>query len=116
YPEKPATLEQKHPLYVSDDLLAALTAFNPKPIPANGRLPSPAIYVARQPTARLLEVAERGSSVVLLSPAGVFPTDVTTFKSAWWLGVFPGDSNAGTVVYDSPITKSIAPDGWCDAG
>jgi Beta-galactosidase/beta-glucuronidase len=116
YPKNPATLAQKHPLYVSNDLLVALAAFNPKPIPATGQLPSPAVYVARQPTARLLEVAERGSSVVLLSPAGVFPTDVTTFKSAWWLGVFPGDNNAGTVVYDSPITKATAPDGWCDDG
>ncbi|MDB6168507.1 MAG: glycoside hydrolase family 2 sugar binding protein [Verrucomicrobia bacterium] len=116
YPAKPPALEQRHPLYASDDLLVALAAFEPKPIPAEGDLPSPAVYVARQPDERLLRVTGRGSSVVLLSPTDVFPVDVTTFKTAWWLGVFPGDSNAGTVVYDSPVTKAMAPDGWCDAG
>ncbi len=116
YPSRPPVLERKHPLYVSTDLLASLAAFQPQPIPVQGELPSPAVYVVRQPDERLLKVAERGSSVVLLSPANVFPTDVTTWKSAWWLGVFPGDSNAGTVVYDSPVTRAMAPDGWCDAG
>lgn len=116
YPARAPALQQRHPLYVSADLLVQLAAYQPKLIPAQGELPSPAVYVVRQPDERLLKVAERGSSVVLLSPAGVFPTDVTTYKSAWWLGVFPGDSNAGTVVYDSPVTKAMAPDGWCDAG
>lgn len=116
YPATPAKLAQTHQLYASDDLFAQLAAFNPKPIPTQGPLPSPAVYVARQPTERLMAVAEQGSCVVLLSPVGVFATDVTTFKSAWWLGVFPGDSNAGTVVYDSPVTKATTPEGWCDAG
>jgi hypothetical protein len=116
YPKQPAAVKGSHPLYATDDLLVALAAFQPRPLPAAGALPVPAVYVARQPNARLLEAAERGACVVLLSPAGVFPTDVTTFKSAWWLGVFPGDSNAGTVVYDSPVTRAMAPDGWCDDG
>lgn len=116
YPAVRPNLSQPHPLYVSDDLQPMLAVFHPRLIPAQGNLPSPAVYVAREPTERLLEAAEEGSCVVLLSPAGVFLTDVTTFKSAWWLGVFPGDSNAGTMVYDSPVTKAIAPDGWCDAG
>ncbi len=116
YPAKAPALEERHPLYASADLLPMLTAYQPKLIPARGELPSPAVYVVRQPDERLIKVAERGSSVVILSPAGVFPTDVTTFKSAWWLGVFPGDSNAGTVVYDSPVTKAMTPDGWCDGG
>ncbi len=116
YPSHPPALESRVPLYASADLLPMLAPLGARPLPAEGPLPSPAAYVARQPELRLLEVAERGSCVVLLSPTGIFPTDVTTWKSAWWLGVFPGDSNAGTVVYDSPVTRAIAPDGWCDAG
>lgn len=116
YPSRSPTVDARVPMYGSADLLPMLKAFNPRPIPADGVLPAPAVYVARQPNSRLLETAERGSSVVLLSPTDVFPTDVTTWKTAWWLGVFPGDSNAGTVVYDSPVTKAVAPDGWCDAG
>jgi hypothetical protein len=73
------------------------------------------VYVARQPSEDLVTAAEQGSCVVLLSPAGVFPTDCTTFKSAWWLGVFDGDSNAGTYVYDNPVTRGLTPDHGCDA-
>jgi hypothetical protein len=116
YPAEVPKLDQPHPLYASEDLLAQLAVFHPQAIPAGGPLPSPAIYVARQPSELLLTAAEQGSCVVLLSPAGVFTTDVTTFKTAWWLGVFPGDSNTGTVVYDSPVTNTTAPDGWCDQG
>lgn len=116
YPARAPTLETRVPLYASTDLIPMLKAFDPHPIPFDETLPSPAVYVARQPDSRLIDAAERGSSVVLLSPTNIFPTDVTTWKTAWWLGVFQGDSNAGTVVYDSPITKAIAPDGWCDAG
>jgi hypothetical protein len=116
YPRAPLPFRPTQPLFVSDDLARSLAAFAPRAIPAEGPLPAPAVYVARQPDARLLDAAERGACVVLLSPAGLFPTDVTTFKSAWWLGVFPGDSNAGTMVYPSPVTRELAPDGWCDAG
>lgn len=116
YPAQAPTVTQPHPLYASDDLLPMLAAYKPQPTPAQGELPASAVYVVRQPDARLLQAAERGGCVVLLSPVGLFTTDVTTFKSAWWLGVFPGDSNAGTVVYHSPVTQAIAPDGWCDTG
>ncbi|MDX9972079.1 MAG: glycoside hydrolase family 2 TIM barrel-domain containing protein [FCB group bacterium] len=113
YPSETPIAAPAVPLYASADLMAPLAAWNPQPIP-DGPLPTPAVYVVRQPSMTLLEAAQAGSSVVCLSPAGVFPADVTSYKPAWWLGVFPGDSNAGTRVYDHPVTRDIAPDGWCD--
>lgn len=115
YPSRMPRREADVPLYVSRDLDAYVNGLGAKPIP-DGPLPSPAVYLARQPSPELLDAASRGSSVVLLSPIGVFPTDWTTFKSAWWLGVFEGDSNAGTYVYPNPVTDGLTPDRWCDAG
>ena len=102
-------------LYVSADLMGTLAGYQPRVIPETGVLSGAAVYIARQPSMALLEAAAAGSCVVLLSPVGVFPTDSTSYKSAWWLGVFDGDSNAGTMVYDNPVTNAIAPEGWCDA-
>ncbi|HOF39975.1 MAG TPA: glycoside hydrolase family 2 TIM barrel-domain containing protein, partial [Candidatus Hydrogenedentes bacterium] len=115
YPDPPPAAPPRTPVYASPDTMALLAAFQPQALPDGARLPSRAVYVARQPSEALVAAAERGSCVVLLSPAGVFPTDCTTFKSAWWLGVFDGDSNAGTYVYDNPVTRGLTPDHWCDA-
>ncbi len=115
YPDFRSPATQQTPVYASPDTMALLAPFRPLPLPDGATLPSPAVYVARQPSEDLVTAAEQGSCVVLLSPAGVFPTDCTTFKSAWWLGVFDGDSNAGTYVYDNPVTRGLTPDHWCDA-
>ncbi len=114
FPAETPKQPESTPLYVSSDLMALLAPFAPKPMP-EGELPSPAVYVSRQPSEALARAAEQGSCVVLLSPAGVFPMEYTTFKSAWWMGVFDGDSNAGTYVYDNPVTKGLTPGHWCDA-
>jgi len=58
---------------------------------------------------------EAGASMLCLSPTGIFPSAPNRFKPAWWLGN-PNDCNAGTVVYPHPVTREMAPDGWCDAG
>ncbi len=104
------------PLYVSDDLQGFFQGIDTKPFPATGTLPAGAVYVARQPTTALLDAAAAGSCVVLLSPVGLLPIDWTTYKTAWWLGVFEGDSNTGTYVYPNAVTRDFAPDAWCDPG
>ncbi len=115
YPGGTAFSAPKTPIFASSDLMEQLATYHPQPMPGGGALPSPAVYVARQPSQALIDVAEAGACVLLLSPAGVFPVDSTSYKSAWWLGVFDGDSNTGTMVYDHPVTRAIAPGGWCDA-
>ncbi|NIA12823.1 MAG: hypothetical protein GWP08_01990 [Nitrospiraceae bacterium] len=115
YPVETPKNDSKAAVYASPDTMALLAPLAPQPMPDAATLPSPAVYVARQLTGALLNAAEKGSCVVLLSPAGLFPTDCTTYKPAWWLGVFEGDSNAGTFVYDNPVTRGLTPGGWCDA-
>lgn len=114
FPSKEPASSADVPLYASADLEELLKPFGAQPMPEQIQSGVPAVYVARQPTEALVRAAEAGACVVLLSPAGVFPTDYTAFKPAWWLGVFENDSNAGTYVYDNPVTRGLTPEGWCD--
>ncbi len=115
YPSEPPRLAGTTPVFASPDAMGLLEGCAAQNMPENAPLPERAVYVARQPNEALFRAAEAGSCVVLLSPAGVFATDVTSYKSAWWLGVFDGDSNAGTFVYDNPVTKGMTSGRWCDA-
>jgi len=114
YPAKIAPPELKVPLFADPVLAGALGRWGAKPVPA-GDLPERAVYVMRQPSPRVVDAVAKGASLVLLSPAGLLPTAPTRFKTSWWLGSAK-DCNVGTVVYDNPVTREMAPDGWCDAG
>jgi hypothetical protein len=105
----------KAPLLASSELWPMLQTLGAQRIPENGPLPPRAVLVVSQPTLRTLSAVEAGASMLCLSPIGIFPSSPNRFKPAWWLGN-PNDCNAGTVVYPHPVTRQIAPDGWCDAG
>jgi hypothetical protein len=61
---------------------------------------------------------ERGASVVLLEGAAQISTSRgVTYKTTWWKAGDSYDANhTGTYVYDHPVTRAMAPDGWCDEG
>lgn len=109
--EKPKT---KVALFAGGDLLHVMTALGAKTVP-EGKLPASAVYVVTQPNADLLDAVEAGACLVCLSPQGIFPSVRNRFKPAWWIGN-DLDCNTGTVVYDNPVTRAMAPDGWCDIG
>ena len=47
----------------------------------------------------------------------IFESRPVTFKTSWWKGTDFGQANhSGTFVYDHPVTRAMAPDGWCDEG
>ena len=115
YPSKVGAPALKVPLYAGPLLAGALGRWGAKPIPAAGGLPAKAVYVMRQPSPRVVDAVAKGACLVLLSPRGLLPTAPTRFKTSWWLGS-ENDCNVGTVVYDNPVTREMAPDGWCDAG
>ncbi len=115
YPAAPPRPQLELPLFAGPELVRALEWLGAKPLPGGVKLPAEAVYVMNQPTKKVLDAVAEGACLVMLSPQGIFPTERNRFKTGWWLGG-PGDSNVGTVVYDNPITRAIAPDGWCDIG
>jgi hypothetical protein len=78
---------------------------------------APAVYVTSKVTNSLIQAAKSGSVVLLLenTTAGFFPTSVTWWKQAWWLGNSQ-DCNAGTYVYDNAaaILGGMAPEQFAD--
>lgn len=89
------------------------------PIPETGSLPERAVYVTGGISdSRLVDALERGAAVVLLGPLGeVCPTRSVTFGTTWWkAGDSPETNHTGTFVYEHPVVRAIAPDGWCDEG
>ena len=115
YPSAVPPPQVKAPLFAGPELVRAMEWLGAKPLPGGEKLPAEAVYVMNQPTKRVLDAVAKGACLVMLSPQGFFPTERNRFKTGWWLGG-PGDSNVGTVVNDNPITRAIAPDGWCDIG
>jgi hypothetical protein len=115
YPSTIALSAPAVPVYAGSDLLEPLGPYGVREMPADETLPSPAVYVVSQPDVRTLGAATRGSCLVCLTPDLVFPSVPNRFKPAWWLGN-GSDCNLGTVVYENPVTKGTAPEGWCDAG
>jgi len=115
YPSEIPAPKLKITLFAGPELIRSLEWLGAKPLPGGEKLPSEAVYVVNQPSVRVLDAVAEGACLVMLAPQGLFPTERNRFKTGWWLGG-PGDSNVGTVVYDNPITRAIAPDGWCDIG
>jgi hypothetical protein len=102
------------PLFASTELLPWLEARGAKALPSQKPYPTQAVYVSSQVTPELIDATATGASLILFKPQGLLPAATTRFKTAWWLGN-ESDNNAGTVVYDHPVTRAMAPEGWCDA-
>jgi beta-galactosidase len=115
YPAKTERPDLRIPLYAGCDLLRFLSSLGARPLPAADSVSGPAVYVVSQPSRSVIDAAAAGSCVVCLLPQGLFPTVPNRYKPAWWIGS-DMDCNTGTVVYDNPVTRAVAPEGWCDAG
>ncbi len=104
------------PVFATAALLEDLAALGARPLPAGGELPARAVYVARRASPNLLQAVERGACLVLLSPRSGFTTEGTRFKQPWWHAQLAHGLDEGTAVYEHPITRGLAPEGWLDAG
>lgn len=116
YPPRQEKSAVSVPLYASSSLLEELAPFGAAPVPAGSNLPAHAVYVAPSARSNLLDAVERGACLVLLSPRKGFVTEGTRFKQPWWHAQPAHGLDEGTVVYDHPITRGLAPEGWLDAG
>jgi hypothetical protein len=116
YPQRTAKPVSEVPIFASSTLLEELTQFGAVPLPTGTNLPAKAVYVAQRANSNLLNAVERGACLVLLSPKEGFVTEGTRFKQPWWHAQPATGLDEGTVVYDHPITRGLAPEGWLDAG
>ncbi len=117
YPQSIAKPAIPVPLYGSAAQLKRWPELGLAPIPQTGELPKRAVYVMGHLNRRVLSTVEQGACLVLLQGGRVFNSRPLTFRSSWWKAGDDLNANlCGTRVYDYPITRAMAPDGWCDAG
>jgi len=116
YPAKPAKPRNGAPVFASSTWLKELSSFGALPLPTGPALPAQAVYVAQRASSNLLDAVEQGACLILLSPRNGFVTESTRFKQPWWHAQPAHGVDEGTVVYDHPITRGLAPEGWLDAG
>jgi hypothetical protein len=109
------------PVFADETQIKLHSDWGLKPIPATGDLNSKAVYVVKWPCdPRVVDAMKRGASVVVLEGAGqLLKSRGFTYRTTWWkAGDSPdnNNNNVGTFVYDHPVARAMAPDGWCDDG
>jgi hypothetical protein len=104
------------PLFAEEAQLKPRKGWGLKPIPARGDLDSRAVYLVGWPSdPRVLDAMRRGAGVVALDGVDVLTPWPVTFATSWWCaGGSPQTNHTGTLVYDHPATRAMAPEGWCD--
>ena len=115
------------PVYASRGALPYCEGGGAQVIPKRGTLSEHAVYVAGAFDTRMVDAVEKGACLVMVGDgAGLLPTWPATFRTTWWKAGhgdgfvhFPVNysrNNCGTLVYDHPVTRAMAPEGWCDDG
>jgi hypothetical protein len=119
YPSVIAPALLPAPVFADESQIKQFKAWDIKPIPAKGDLDSHAVYVVRWPcNPRVVAALRQGASVVILAGAHqLVKSYPVTFRTSWWKAGDNAEMNhSGTFVYDHPVTRAMAPDGWCDDG
>ena len=67
---------------------------------------------------RLVAARRHGASVVVFGGMeNTLKFRTLSFSTSWWKGTENGQVNhTGTLAYDHPVTRAMAPEGWCDVG
>jgi hypothetical protein len=106
------------PVFADAEQLSRHPDWGLKPIPDQGLLNADASYLVSRLDVRILDAMERGAGVALLGGDCLPLTQYkVTYQSSWWkAGDSPKANHCGTFVYDHPVTRATAPDGWCDDG
>jgi len=119
YPRVIAPPASSVPIFADEALIDRLKAWNVRPIPEAAALESRAVYVVGWPCdLRVADAMRRGAGVVLIEGADqLLKSYAVTFRTTWWkAGDSASRNHTGTFVYDHPVTRAMAPDGWCDDG
>ncbi len=118
YPARLKPVVLPVPLFADPLGLRYCRAFGAQPIPEEKPLSGRAVYVVGSLERRVTAAVQRGACVILLDQGGeLLPWHGVTYRTSWWKA---GDSLAtnlcGTLVYEHPVTRAMAPGGWCDDG
>ena len=118
YPATIAPSASPVPVFADETQIKLCPDWGVTPIPAAETLDARAVYLVGFLEPRVVSAMERGAAVILIRGADAFLKSYSvTYKSSWWkAGDRPEENNTGTFVYDHPVTRAIAPDGWCDEG
>lgn len=118
YPATIRPTEPSAPLFAEDTYLGQFPGWNLQPVPPSGDLESRAVYLSSWPCdPRITDALKRGAAVLLIDGAEqLMQSRPITFKTSWWRADETNMNHTGTFVYDHPVTRVIAPDGWCDDG
>jgi len=119
YPSAIRPVSTSVPAFASVSQPKLFATWGIAPIPAEGQLSARAVYVTDNlADTRLTDAMGRGACVICLGGADSFLTAYPlTYRTTWWkAGDVPEKNHTGTFVYDHPVTREIAPDGWCDGG
>ena len=117
YPSVIRRTEGEVPVFADETLIGQFGGWDVEPVPAEGELRSDAVYVVSWPCEpRVADAMKRGASVLVLGGANqLMKSYPVTFQTTWWKpGDDPAANHTGTLVYDHPATRAMAPDGWCD--
>ena len=119
YPSVIAPAALPAPVFADETQINLCKTWGVKPVPARSDLDSHAVYVVSWPCdPRIVDAMNRGASVVILDGVDLLMKSYpVTFRTSWWkAGDAPQANHTGTLVYDHPVTRAMAPDGWCDDG
>ena len=142
YPAKIKPEKLSVPVFADSKKCKRFSAWGVKPIPLNGELPTRAVYLTGCLDTRTLDAINGGACVIMFDGPGqcrgknlvgalmkctcvvmldnagqLLKPRPVTFRTSWWkAGDNREENNTGTFVYDHPVTRAMAPDGWCDDG
>ena len=107
------------PVFADQEQLTKLPHWGLKPLPAEGVLDDRAVYLTRHSAEpRLVDALKRGACVVAIDGLDhPLKFRYVAYGTSWWKGTENAQANyTGTLVYDHPVTRAMAPHGWCDEG
>ena len=118
YPAVIRRAEASVPVFAEGIYLEQFPSLNLQAISPSGELDAHAVYLTSWPCdPRIAGAMKRGAGVVLIEGAGLLiDSRPITYRSSWWRADGGNLNHTGTFVYDDPIVRAIAPDGWCDEG
>ena len=121
YPTVVHPAELPVPVFADTVYSKQFPGWNIQPVPSKDELSDRAVYLTGWPCdPRIVDALKRGAGVVLTDGAEqLMESCPITFRTSWWrAGEKPWDdkNHTGTFTYDHPVTRAVAPDGWCDDG